>query len=263
MRKNILGLLLAFSLINLPAYIFSSGVKEINSDNFLSLGIGLFIVVVGFIVLGKIKPFTWIRKVYIFGLIIAFIGNGVSFFLLVKLNQLDSEVGAIKDLSITTSLKDIKPDVFYKLETDVIPEFNFKGEYHKQTRKASKYFDHYHVFPILNGSDSIRYFFACRTNNGMLGITLEKFKEILSGGNRIIKRVDEKYYRLAVSDFKKMNQLAVSDKAQVFIVIDPERMFAFIYEYFIIVLFGANGLFVFGLLLANLKINKDEKLDIP
>lgn len=262
MWKNLLGVFIALLIINLPAFILSNGIEEITSDNFSSLGIGLFIAVFGFVVLSQIKIFNWVKKVFIFGIIIAFIGNGINFFLLVKINQFKSELGAVDELPITTSLKEIKPNTYYRLETEVSPDFKYVGEYHKQTRKASKYFDHYYVYPIINGKDSIRYFFACKTNNGLMGITIEKFQEILSGGNRIIKLIDEKYYRLAVGDFKKMNQLPVSNNAKVFFVADPSRMYGFIYEYFLIMICGANGLFIFSLLLANLKINKNEKLDI-
>jgi len=260
-RWNILGIIISLIIINLPPFIFSSGIEKMNQENFTQMMICLTIGIFGFVIIGKVKVFTWLHKVYVVGVILALLSNGINFFLLVKSNAFESELEKYSDLKSVKSLSSVKDTLYYQLESDIQPDLEITGVFEKQLRKSMKSYSYHHVYPIIEeDNDSIRYFFGCITHNGMMGVSLEKYHEILSGGNRIIQLTHDSGYSNALDSLRAKNELPIAKNVSIFSVTDPIRINGLMHEYLLITICSFNGIFLFILLLFNLKV-KDEKLD--
>jgi hypothetical protein len=262
LRWNLLGLLISLIIINIPPFIFSSGIVEMTQENFTQMIICLCIGIFGFVILGFIKHFTWLKKVYVAGVILALLSNGINFFLLVKTNAFQLELEKYSNVKKIKDLNSIQDTLYYHLDTDIKPNLEFTGVHEKQLRKAMKSYSYHHVFPIIEeGRDSVRYFFGCITHNGMMGVSLDKYHEILSGGYRIVQLTHDSGYYSALDSLRMKNSVPISKKVVIFNVTDPNRVNGLMHEYLLVSICSFNGLFLFLLLLFNLKV-KNEPLNL-
>jgi hypothetical protein len=261
-RWNILGVIIGLLIINLPPFIFSLGIEKMNQENFTQMIICLTIGLFGFVILGNVKLFSWLRKVYVAGVILALLSNGINFFLLVKSNAFKSELSKYADLKTVKDLNQIKDSSYYQFVSDIKPDFDMSGIHEKQLRKATKLYSFHHVYPIIEEDrDSVRYFFGCITHNGMMGVSLEKYQEILSDGNRVVQLTHDPGYSNALDSLRIKNKLPIAKQVFIFSVTDPQRVKGLMNEYLLISMCSFNGLYLFLLLLFNLKV-KNEKLNI-
>lgn len=262
LRWNFLGVLFGILIINIPPFIFSSGIVQMNQENFTQMIICLLMGTFGFVILGFIKQFTWLKKVYVIGVVLALLANGINFFLLVKTNAFQAELKKYSNVNEIKDLADVEDTLFYHLDSELKPNLELTGVHEKQLRKAMKSYSYHHVFPVMEeGKDSVRYFFGCITHNGMMGVSLEKYHEILSGGYRIIQLTNDSGYYDALDSLRNKNAVPISKKAVIFSVTDPNRVNGLMHEYLLVSICLFNGLFLFVLLLFNLKVRND-KLDI-
>jgi hypothetical protein len=259
---NIVTLIVSFLIINLPSFILSRGVEEINQDVFPKIAASVSIGFLGFVIIGQIKTLTWFRKLYVAGIFIGFLANVILFYLLVKINEAEKEKAKFENCKVIKNISQIKDTSYYILESDIKPDLSKKGVAEKQLKKAMNFYAYYHVFPVDEKKDSIEVFFACVTTNGMMGITLDSYKEILAGGNRYIKLAYEPRFREAVSDFSKKNKMAVKPGYKIYIVTDPERIYGFIKEYYLLSLATFNAIFIILFLLFNLRSMLSEKSNL-
>lgn len=260
-KWNSITLIISFLIINLPSFVFSRGVDEITQDVFPKIAISVSIGFLGFVIIGQIKSLTWFSKLYVAGVFIGFLSNVILFYLLVKINEADNERVKFENCKKVKDPSQIKDSSYHILDSDIIPDLSMKGESAKQLKKAMNLYGYYHVFPVIEKKDSIDVFFACVTNNGMMGITLDSYKEILSGGNRYIKLADEPRFHDAVADFSKKNKMAVKPSYKIYLITDPGRIYDFIQNYYLLSLAVFNGIFIVLFLLFNLRKMKAEKIE--
>lgn len=260
---NIFSVLIGIFLLSGLPLLFSVGMSELNTDNFSKIAIPLTIGIFGFVIMSGIKIFTWHKKAVAAFVILSFISTVILFYLSISLNAVEENYGIDKKAASVESPLAIKDSFYHELISEMKPDVSLSGVAEKQLRKASKYYSYNYVFPILpgNSSDSIRIFFACKTNNGMMGVALESYKEILTEGTRYLKLANDPLYFEAVNNFKKENKMAVSSKYLIYEVTDPDRLKGFLNQYLWLSMSVFNGIYIFLLLLLNLKIDKDKSVE--
>lgn len=259
---NILGVLVGILLISLPAFLFSLNSEKIDQDSILFLAVAVMIGMFGFVSMKWFPVFQWVKKVYVVGAILAVLSNGIIFFLSVKSNAFDKELEKYANVDPVKELGEINDTSFYQFQSEIQPQLKSTGTHPTQLRKAMKSYSYHHVFPIWEeGQDSIRYLFGCITHNGMMGVSIEKYHEILSGGNRIVQWTKDPGYLSAVDSLRLKTEIPLAKNYKIFSVTDPYRVNDLMHEYLYVALFAFNAIFLFVLLLFNLKINQ-EPLDI-
>lgn len=255
---NIVGVLVGIVLISLPSFLLSLNAERIDQDSLLYLAVAVMIGMFGFVFIKWIPAFHWVKKVYVVGAILAVLSNGILFFLSVKSNAFDKELEKYAEVESVKALGEIKDTSFYQLNSEIQPQLKSTGMHPTQLRKAMKSYSYHHVFPIWEeGQDSIRYLFGCITHNGMMGVSIEKYHEILSGGNRIIQWTKDPGYLSALDSLRMKTEIPIAKNFRIYSVTDPYRVNDLMHEYLYVALFAFNALFLFVLLLFNLKINQE------